>query len=502
MEEQEIFNGIDGSTGRYLSSPTDRELIEKVASPPLDSARRREYLWWIERHGIDDPNRAPVQQVDPKDLGQAGWAVLFAPGVDTKVKEALEPLLSHRKRQAGPFYKEYEYQPGLSKQEFLIRKGAGPGPADPKKVPYYVLVVGDPNTISYRFQYELDVQYAVGRIHFEKPDQYRHYAESVVAAEAQSPRPKQLVLFGVRNPDDPATARTSSELIEPLSRVFERLHVEDEWSSRLILAEEATKARLGALLGGSETPALLFTASHGMAFRGDPELQLQNQGALLCQEWLGPKDWKKPIPPSFYFSASDVPAQADLLGLISFHFACYSAGTPLLSDFEAPIFGERQPISEQALLSPLAQRLLGHPQGGALAVLGHVDRAWTTSFSWRGGEPDPQEVPPEEEAQGKEGQIEVFESVLRRLLDGHPVGSAMEYVNQRHAELSVELSGLWADREYQLGPSKDLFSRLWRANNDARNFIVVGDPAVRLVGAPWRVRQEEPTGRDESHNHC
>lgn len=490
MEEQEIFNGIDGSTGRYLSSPTDRELIEEVAAPPLDAARRREYLWWIERYGIDDPDRAAVQQVDPKDLGQAGWAVLFAPDVDKKVKEALEPLLSHRKRQAGAFYKEYEYQPDQSKQEFLIRRGAGPGPADPKKVPYYILLVGDPNKISYRFQYELDVQYAVGRIHFDEPDQYRRYAESVVAAEAKSPRPKELVLFGVRNPDDRATARTSSELIEPLFKVFDKLRVEDEWSSRLILAEKATKARLGALLGGSETPALLFTASHGMAFPGDPELQLRDQGALLCQEWPGPQKGKGPIPPGFYFSAADVPSQADLLGLITFNYACFSAGTPNYSDFDHPLFSERQLMTPRPFLSRLAQQLLSHPNGGALAVLGHVDRAWTTSFSWKGGKPNPEEVPTEEATEAPKGQIEVFESVLRQLLAGHPVGSAMEYVNQRHAELAVELSGFWADREHLLSVGRDDFSRTWRANNDAQNFIVVGDPAVRLVGAPWKMRQE------------
>lgn len=491
MEEVEVFNGINGSTGRYLTTPTGRDLVQQVRKPPLDPAGLREYQWWTERYGLDDPNRAAVQQVDPKDLGEAGWAVLFGPSIGKEVKAALDPLLRHRKAQAGPLFREIAYKPGESKQEFLLRNSAGPGPANPQKLPYYVLLVGDPSEIPYRFQYELDVQYAVGRIHFQEADDYRRYAEGVVAAETSSPRPKQLTLFGVRNPDDPSTLRTSSELIEPLYKALEAMRVEDAWSLRLELAEKATKERLAALLGGSETPALLFTACHGMAFPEDPALQPRYQGALLCQNWPGPQQWQQAIPETFYFSADDIPAEADIRGLITFHFACYSAGTPDYSDFDHPMLGGRAQVSALPFLARLPQRLLSQ---GALAVMGHIDRAWTTSFSWK--TPGQTPLDPAEAAElAKAEQIEVFESTLRRLLEGHPVGSAIEYVNQRHAELSVELSGLWEDFESQLPVGKERFSRAWRANNDARNFIVVGDPAVRLSGAPWPIKEaKKPLG--------
>lgn len=465
MNGRLVFNGIDARTGLYLPTPdTEEEFVRRIHAQPLGPASLRQTRWWIERFGIDDPNRAPAQDVDPLKIASAGWGVIFAPRISPEIEEALKPLLDHRKEAAGAYFKTYRFQAGQTKDDFLAHR-AGPGPADPRNVPYYLLIVGSPEEIPFRFQYELDVQYAVGRIHFEKTEDYAAYANNVVEAEKTAAKasgeglpPKQISLFGVCTKDDKATERSTEELIKPLA---ERLTADrSEWPLKLVTGTQATKHQLSRLLGGEETPSILLTASHGLRFAIDDPIQRSGQGALLCQDWPGPG---KPVLPEHYFGGNDLSSEANLRGLIAFHFACYSGGSPAISSFVESSLGVPQPIAPAPFVSRLAQQLLSHSKG-ALAVVGHIDRAWTTSFSW-----------------SELGQIQIFENTFKRLLDGHPLGSAMEFFNQRHAELSVTYTELAQDRDALLDVDAGKFSRVYRANNDARNFVVLGDPAVKAT---------------------
>lgn len=444
-QETLYFNGVDGETGEYLKEPQVLRL-----TPP-----------------VERKVRDARTDVNLKDLKSTGWGIIFAKGdpLEPAIREAMTPLLDLRCAQSSAEstnrYKEYSgergYIAGERKQNFLERAGLGPGPVEPDQVPYYLLIVGSPEQIPYSFQYQLDVPCAVGRIHFDTVEEYAYYAQSVVDAERKLPeRPRKVVLFGAEH--DPLTEISVGELLKPLQKELQR---RADWELETFWGQNASKARLSNLLGGEDTPSLLFTAGHGVGFRCGIPRQRMSQGSLLCQDWPGQGHL---ATPDHYFSAEDLSSSAQLRGLISLHFACYSAGTPVFDDFSKD--GGRSQISPEAFVACLPKKMLSHPAGGALAVVGHVDQACQSSFLWN-----------------KAGsQVHAFADCLFRLQEHFPVGAALEPLNRRYAELAADL--LCTSESLEWHPElKDEVTFLQTACRDARNYVIVGDPAVRLPSA-------------------
>lgn len=445
-----VFNGINGATGEYFTPSMTADQASRLALGSFESG---------------EAQLGVTEGADPRNLSESGWGVLFAHGEDaTPLKKALHELLELRREQAGDLYQELSVLAGESKSQFLDRHQAQPGPVDPRKLPYYILIVADPQAVPFHFQRQMALQFAVGRIHFDRLDDYARYARSVVEAEAgQLALPRRAAFFAPRNPDDPSTQLSCQHLAQPLAD-HAALH-ESGWRQQSLLGQKATKAELVRLLHGEAAPALLFTAGHGLAFpKGHPG-QLAHQGALLCQDWPGPIQWKGEgaIPRDFFLSAQDVPSDAQVKGLLSFHFASFSAATPHYDCLAEPGY-KRSEIAPIGFAAALPKRLLSHPKGGALAYVGQAGRGWGFSNPW-----------------DSQDQLAVFEGTLRRLLQGHPVGSAMECFKQRHAELSRMLAQRLRDMEGDDRPDQQEVAGLWTAYQDARSYLIMGDPAVRLA---------------------
>lgn len=468
------FNGINGATGEYALPPMTTAKLSAAIQGTLPDDDTKALNSWFQNKGLE--KFGIMEGYDPLKLEESGWGIVFPVNADPAVVDALRPLMEWRKQQAGERYHEYTggtagVRPNDTKSTWLARQGVPNfGPVDPEQIPYYLLLVGSPTEIDYRFQSLLDVQYAVGRIAFDTSAEYANYAQSVVAAEKkQLQLQRKMAFFGTANPDDPATGLSAQFLIPPLLEYFGDQKFKDQapWLLESVMREEAVKQRLSDLMGGAQTPALLFTASHGMSFPQDNPKQFRHQGALLCQDWTGPKRWREPIPEDFYFSADDLSADANLWGSIAFLFACYGAGTPKYDEFARQAFkDQRAQIAPNAFLSRLPQKMLAHPRGGALAVIGHVERAWGYSFVW-----------------GKTKSLTAFQSALTGLMCGAPIGYAFEYFNERYAEFSTELTQTLDDAQWTAVDPNELAGK-WTANNDFKNYVVLGDPAVRAMVAP------------------
>jgi hypothetical protein len=515
------FNGVNGVTGEYslrpMSSATLARIIKGKAEledlkallgeqePPEgltdEQKRLEEEEQKIHLAELRDKHKrklelvdAPAKEgVDPTRLDQAGWAVVFPAKMDTRrraaITEALKPLFDLRQEQAGePLFRRFEggngYRPGERKDQFFQRQKPEikRGPADPAQMPFYVLLVGNPEEIPYPFQYQLDVMRGVGRLDFgDDLDAYAKYAQSVVLAETGKVKlARRATLFGVANPGDKATQLSARYLVRPLYENLQKRDIEGEIKLRFdwqfdtfVGKNKATRAQLKRLLGGDpkQTPALLFTASHGMAFPLNHPRQTDYQGALLCQDWPGPGGG---ISRDYYFAGEDL-ENASVLGLIALFFACYGAGTPQLDQFAKQAFKARERIAPHGFVGTLPKRLLSQ---GALAVIGHVERAWGYSFVSPGGDVDNQ----------------AFVTALRKLLNGEPIGLATDpSFDMRYADMSSDLSANLEELEWNPDYISDYeLAHMWTANNDARGYVVVGDPAVRI---PFAMPDEDPSER-------
>lgn len=430
--------------------------------------------------------------VDAQDLQQAGWGLVFPYEEDGNAPLAnailaqLAPLVAWRRAQAGKRYREplmgnIGYRPGESKLSFLARlKTATAGAVDPDKLPYYLLLIGSPEQIPWSFQTHLDVQYAVGRLYFDDLADYRRYAESVVRVEKSgSPRPRRMALFAPANSGDPASEQSCNQLVAPLAislrQALPGLDIQTA------LQQEADRKRLRSWLGGADTPSLLLTAAHGLEYDASDAQQYERQGGLVCADWPG-ASWSGPLPDDFFVTGDQLRRDpGDASGLIAFCFSCYTGGCPQLDTYTHHREGKTRILAQKPFVGGLPRALLGGLAGGsALSVIAHVDRAWSLSFL----PPGSRQLAPILTAD--------FQSTLQRLCTGSPVGYALEYFNQRYAELSTALSARideWVQQQKQSGrpegsgeggalPS-DLVS-LWTAHNDARDYVVLGDPAVRL----------------------
>jgi hypothetical protein len=153
---------------------------------------------------------------------------------------------------------------------------------------------------------------------------------------------------------------------------------------------------------------------------------------------------------------------ADLVGTMCFLFACFGGACPANDSYQLTPAGDPLPLAPKPFIASLPQRLL---RAGALAVLAHSDRAWTYGFVSGSGV----------------RQDQLIRGAVEGLMAGVPAGRCADQFQEQWGALSAQL-GLRLDykRNKTQPVSKETLANLAIARDDARNYLVLGDPAARV----------------------
>jgi len=480
---QVVGMGIDYSTGTLLQDFVDeQELAERFMESIKQNAEEINSLARSSKIALNIRVAGSKPSINYNNPREAGWTYLVNENDPQRhdIIREISPLAEHRGM-------EHPEQPLIFSDEtlfewdsWLLSKYKSPEQPD-RQPPHYILVVGGPGQVPFEFQSHLDIAASVGRIAFDSIGDLKAYVQKVVRLEEAAEQhdsaavERKAVFFATdhgyaiprtREYPDP-TMFSRRHLAQPLAEKVNELGFE----ITMLEGENATKAQLMASLSGAG-PAVVFTASHGLAVNDIADLELQRalNGAIICQNAKGESGLER----AGLLSADDVPLDEPFLeGGVFFQFACFGYGTPAESDF-AHWAGGRKQNAQADFVAALPKKLLAHPRG-PVAFIGHLDVAKLRGYT--------EVTDPDAEAHWSTRR-EPFDALINELLSSYrPAGRAMERMNKSYGERNDTIARIQDLLERnKLTDTTSFREELvdsYILRNDAKNYMVFGDPAVR-----------------------
>ncbi|APR88385.1 hypothetical protein A7982_13734 [Minicystis rosea] len=435
-----------------------------------------------------DVNHWRRTDADRNDLGLQKWALVAPEGREgDRMIEAVEPLVALREGEQGAPARVYRVPPEMdAKQSAEWKRDVywSEEVAEDER-PLYLMMLGDLHHASVGLQHALANDALTGRIHFTNEmgetdlAGYAAYAEKVVRyAQGGTLETAADLLFHVAPDGTPATLTGKARLVDPCLDASAEAHAAGKLPAASVRAISAETVDALLAEGGGARPSVLLTVSHGLGaprrgWRSEEE-QWRRQGALLVDR-------------GEILDAERLSGQPFLPGGMWFFLACFGAGTPSASAYhtwlsqlaEEEQFGGSLKAVLHSLPAPgqrpfvaaLPQAALANA-AGPLAVIGHVDLAWTYGFS---GTRDLSE--------SKKSRI--YRS-LEVLVRGSRAGIALEALMEMYRGANDDLSQSYqaeADARTQGRPDptdRAARAHLWMLRNDLRGYVLLGDPAARL----------------------
>jgi hypothetical protein len=476
-----LAHGDDGSP--ILDHTADPSTAAATASP---AARRRE------RFLADITANAD-------DLASQGWAVVAPADAEGARLEALvRELIAVRAEDQRAEVLTIRVPPGMDSAA-ANRWKAEVYPTlygeDEARRPRYLLILGDLDRVSLDTQHVLAQDGITGRLACAGDDGYAAYVHKLLAWQrAPSQQDRARALFYTVHDGSSATTAGHRKLIVPCHDRSVRAARDKPRSFPASTVEchgaESPDPDELLRLAAARHPSVLLSMSHGMGpprrRRWSPAEARELQGAMS----FGVEG---------ALEVRDLAAAPFLPGGLWIYFACFGAGTPRTSAYHHWLqmladqgMAELGPVNEAlrgldeggGFISGLGKAALGNPDG-PLAVLSHIDLAWSYSYEELrvGGDHDSRRV------SGSNRSLNFFQ-LISKLVAGARVGAASLALKLRLGAIGAELNAHY-DRCKQAGAIESTSSdellalgNLWMLHQDLLGFALLGDPAVRLPLAP------------------
>ncbi len=446
--------------------------VRTARGQAVSAGPERGYLW----HEQDRPN----------DLVAQRWGVIAPEGPEgERLLDAIAPLIKARGEQQGAAVKIYRVPAQMSPASAATWKREVFNRSERLRqdLPRYQLLLGDLHQVPEALQISQATDGFVGRLAFDAVEDYAHYCQKLLAAEAApAPSSRRALFHGVAD----TTAATDAGirgLVRPCVELAREMQTREAGLfPATILACDGEEPDPAGFCRAAGAADVLLSLSHGEgAPRGgwrSAAVQRARQGAM-----------------SFGRDADALPGEALLQGPIVpqglwLMFACFSAGTPTSSKYakwierliaEGRASGRPEQVlaslprpGEPPFVAAIPKAALKNPQG-PLAFIGHVDLAWSYSFrEVDGGRP--------------RAQPGRFLDTLAAALQGDRVGVAFRHLFRWFEQVNTELTTLDEDTEDHALRR----AQLWMLRQDLAGFMLLGDPAARLAVAAKPAAASKP----------
>jgi hypothetical protein len=425
---------------------------------------------------------------DPNDLALQRWAVIAPEGAEGDAQiQALAPLIRLREEEQGTAAVLHRVPRDMDGSQALAWKQDvfWPEGVPEDDVPLYAVILGDLDQVSAELQHVLATDTLVGRIHFSdgagRTDLagYAAYAGKVVhLARSTAVAESGDLLFYAAADGSSATVTGKSRLVEPSFEASQDSLAAGRLPAASVSEIEAES--VGELLSAAalSRPGVLLSLSHGLgAPRGgwrSEAAQWQKQGAMVVGE-------------GEILDAERLRGQPFLPGGVWLYLACFGAGTPETSAYHqwlsllaqedayrgslSSVLASLPASGERPFLAALPQVALRNPDG-PLAVIGHLDLAWTYGFS---GITNFSET-------RKSRVLAPLEILVRGSRTGVALGALLRAYTQANDALlqSYELESQARHDRRPDPTNRAERATLWMLRNDLRGYVLLGDPAARL----------------------